>query len=66
MTDHPVDERQTGARSRPQDRGRPAGTIAQIISLLDDRNLSRAMRLLEPNPDESDATHCVRCVTRGE
>jgi hypothetical protein len=47
-------------------------TIGQIISVLDDRNLLRAMRLLEPereSPDPSDeqeTQRCVTCVTRGE
>jgi hypothetical protein len=50
-------------------------SISQIISALDDRNLSQAMRLLEPtaesaelspSPDRPDAPRCVRCVTRGE
>jgi hypothetical protein len=49
-------------------------SIGQIISALDDRNLLRAMRLLEPadseepspSPDRSDAPRCVRCTTHGE
>jgi hypothetical protein len=50
-------------------------TIGQIISALDDRNLTHAMRLLEPaaesaeptpSPDRDDASRCVRCATRGE
>jgi hypothetical protein len=59
MTDRPV-----AVRKNP-------GTIAQIISALDDRNLARAMRLLEPasesaEPDSPDAPRCVRCATHGE
>ena len=50
-------------------------TIGQIISALDDRNVLRAMRLLEPvsenselspKSDQQDAPRCVKCVTRGE
>jgi hypothetical protein len=57
-----------------EDRGR-SFTISQIISALDDRDVTRAMRLLEPapesgegkpNPDRDDAPRCVRCITRGE
>ena len=59
MTDRPVAVRKTPS------------TIAQLISALDDRNLSRAMRLLEPakegaEPDPQDAPRCVRCATHGE
>jgi len=59
MTDRPVAVR------------KPPTTIAQIISALDDRNLSRAMRLLDTasestEPDAQDAPRCVRCATRGE
>jgi hypothetical protein len=49
-------------------------TISQIISALDDRNVLRAMRLLEPaaesselSPkDQDDARRCVKCTSRGE
>jgi hypothetical protein len=49
-------------------------TISQIISALDDRNVLRAMRLLEPvaesaelSPkDRDDAPRCVKCATHGE
>jgi hypothetical protein len=50
-------------------------TIGQIISVLDDRNVLRAMRLLEPerespdpspNPDQQEGPRCVTCITRGE
>jgi hypothetical protein len=63
MNRHPTDERRLGF------------SISQIISALDDRNLSQAMRLLEPaperaepspEPDQRDAARCVRCATRGE
>jgi hypothetical protein len=59
MTDRPVAVRKTPS------------TIAQIISALDDRNLSRAMRLLDParesaESDQQDAPRCERCATRGE
>ena len=50
-------------------------TIGQIISALDDRNVLRALRLLEPagegshpslGPDQQDGPRCVNCVTHGE
>jgi hypothetical protein len=50
-------------------------TIGQIISALDDRNVLRAMRLLEPvsespepssDPDQPEGQRCVKCATRGE
>jgi hypothetical protein len=50
-------------------------TIGQIISALDDRNVLRALRLLEPagegsdpslSPDQQDGPRCTTCVTRGE
>ena len=53
----------------------PRTTIAQIISVLDDRNVLRAMRLLEPerespdpspNADQQETPRCVTCITRGE
>jgi hypothetical protein len=61
MSKHPAD-----VRVRPF-------TLGQLISALDDRNILRAMRVLEPadgaepssRPDERDG-RCVRCVTRGE
>jgi hypothetical protein len=56
--------------SRPaSDRG-ISFTISQLISALDDRNIVRAIRLLEPADDRSerskDAPRCERCITRGE
>jgi hypothetical protein len=60
---------------RPTDDRATSFTISQIISALDDRNLLRAMRLLEPaaesaelspSPDRPDAPRCVRCITHGE
>jgi hypothetical protein len=59
---------------RPTDDRGIGFTISQIISALDDRNVVRAMRLLEPGVESSDlsarnqddAPRCVRCVTRGE
>jgi hypothetical protein len=59
--------------SRPtNDRG-IGFTISQLISALDDRNVLRAIRLLEPDakssersPSDQDAPRCARCVTRGE
>ena len=48
-------------------------TISQLISALDDRNIVRAVRLLEPEaksaalpPNDRDAPRCERCITRGE
>jgi hypothetical protein len=50
-------------------------TIGQIISALDDRNVLRAVRLLEPasessepsaDPERQDGPRCVKCITRGE
>ena len=63
MTDRPVADR------------KPWAMIGQLLSALDDRNLSRAMRVLDPeresaepvhDPDQQDAPRCVRCATRGE
>jgi hypothetical protein len=58
MTDRPVADR------------RPWAMIGQLLSALDDRNLSRAMRVLDPerapDADQKDAPRCVRCATRGE
>jgi hypothetical protein len=59
--------------SRPtNDRG-IGFTISQLISALDDRNVLRAIRVLEPadksselSPSDENAPRCVRCVTRGE
>ena len=68
MTGHPFDLRKTPTAIKART------TIGQLISALDDRNLSAAMRLLEPasesaerspnDPDE--APRCVKCTTRGE
>jgi hypothetical protein len=46
-------------------------TIGQIISALDDRNVLRAVRLLEPasegsEPPADPQPRCVKCITRGE
>jgi hypothetical protein len=50
-------------------------TIGQIISALDDRNVLRAVRLLEPvsesaepsaDPQLQDGPRCIKCITRGE
>jgi hypothetical protein len=47
-------------------------TISQLISALDDRNIVRAVRLLEPAAEgaehakDQDPPRCERCVTRGE
>jgi hypothetical protein len=47
-------------------------TISQLISALDDRNIVRAIRLLEPADERSeqskdqDGPRCERCITRGE
>jgi hypothetical protein len=62
MANRPVADRKTRA------------TIGEIISALDDRNVLRAMRLLEPASEgaelslnsDHDETRCVKCATRGE
>jgi hypothetical protein len=47
-------------------------TISQLLSALDDRNVVRAVRLLEPaaeDPEQSPKDQnprCERCITRGE
>ena len=68
MTGHPFDVRKTPTAIKART------TIGQLISALDDRNLSAAMRLLEPasesaersQKDPDEATRCVKCTTRGE
>lgn len=51
---------------------RQQSLIGAIISVLDDRNLDAALRLLEPARKARDAApqeqapRCTRCVTRGE
>jgi hypothetical protein len=52
-------------------KGKAFGMIGQLLSALDDRNPSRALRVLEPasdggEPDGHRETRCVRCATRGE
>jgi hypothetical protein len=61
MSRRPTDDRETGF------------SISQLISALDDRNIVRAIRLLEPTGKSSepsskdqDAQRCERCITRGE
>jgi hypothetical protein len=60
---------------RPINDRRILTTIGQIISALDDRNVLRAVRLLEPasessrpsaDPEQQDGPRCVKCITRGE
>jgi hypothetical protein len=58
---------------RPTDDRGTLFTIGQLVSALDDRNLARAMRLLEPAPENSlapelrdEAPRCERCITHGE
>jgi hypothetical protein len=57
---------------RPTDDRGTLFTIGQLVSALDDRNLARAMRLLEPEratlaPElQDEAPRCLRCVTHGE
>jgi hypothetical protein len=47
-------------------------TISQLLSALDDRNIVRAVRLLEPMAEDSEHSkdqsppRCERCITRGE
>jgi hypothetical protein len=75
MPGHPAAHRaiETAAIETPA-AAKAQSTIAQIISALDDRNVLRALRLLEParetsesssGPDEA-APRCVTCITRGE
>ena len=44
--------------------------IGAILSILDDRNLEQALRVLAPARESPDAeqgqARCTRCVTRGE
>ena len=44
--------------------------IGAILSVLDDRNLEQALRVLAPARERPDAeqgqARCTRCVTRGE
>jgi hypothetical protein len=61
------------AMSRPPTDDRKTGfSISQLISALDDRNIVRAIRLLQPADERSeqskdqDAPRCERCITRGE
>ena len=59
---------------RPTDDRGTLFTIGQLVSALDDRNLARAMRLLEPDAEgaelapevQDEAPRCVRCITHGE
>jgi len=64
---------------RPTDDRGIGFTLSQLISALDDRNVVRAMRVLEPGVEsadrsasdpsaknQDDAPRCVRCATRGE
>ena len=59
---------------RPTDDRGTFFTIGQLVSALDDRNLARAMRLLEPAPQsatlapelQDEAPRCLRCITHGE
>jgi hypothetical protein len=48
-------------------------TISQLLSALDDRNVVRAVRVLEPGVEDSERSpkdqsppRCERCITRGE
>jgi hypothetical protein len=59
--------------SRPANQRGIGFTISQLISALDDRNIVRAVRLLEPaaedserSPKDQDPPRCERCITRGE
>ena len=61
MPDHPIADHETAVR-KPVDR-KIRTTIGQIISALDDRNVLRAMRLLEPKNDQPDEPRCVNCST---
>jgi hypothetical protein len=62
MSRRPTDDRGTGF------------SIGALISALDDRNILRAERLLEPaaenaelpSKDQDESPRCVKCITRGE
>jgi hypothetical protein len=57
--------------NRPAEDRASKFTLGQLISALDDRNIVRALHVLEPadsaerGPEQRDG-RCVRCVTRGE
>jgi hypothetical protein len=62
-------------KTHPPTTIRTQATIGQIIFGLDDRNVLRALRLLEPasessdsspNPGQQEGSRCVTCITRGE
>jgi hypothetical protein len=76
MQGHPIDDRKTDTVIKTAiktDTATKTGTtIGQIISALDDRNVLRALRLLEPategapGSDQPDGPRCVKCATHGE
>jgi hypothetical protein len=55
---------------RPAEDHTKRSLIGAILSVLDDRNLAAALRVLGPARESRDATReqarCARCVTRGE
>jgi hypothetical protein len=74
MQGHPIDDRKPDAVIKA-DTAIKTTTIGQIISALDDRNVLRALRLLEPategaepsaGSDQPDGPRCMTCVTHGE
>jgi hypothetical protein len=75
MPGHAIDDRKTDTAIKTETAIKTRTTIGQIISALDDRNVLRALRLLEPategpepsaGSDQPDGPRCVTCVTRGE
>jgi hypothetical protein len=66
MSSSPVDDdTQTAIKTPTAIKART--TIGQLISALDDRNVLRALRLLEPAAgDQQDGPRCVKCITTGE
>jgi hypothetical protein len=74
MPGHPAAHTAVRAAIETQPAAKTQTTIAQIISALDDRNVLRALRLLEPASETSESSSspdkagpaCVTCITRGE
>jgi hypothetical protein len=73
MPGSPIDDRETQTAIKTPTAVKTRTTIGQIISALDDRNVLRALRLLEPateggepGSDQQAGPRCVKCVTTGE
>ena len=71
MQGHPIDDRKIDTVIKTGTATKTRTTIGQIISALDDRNVLRALRLLEPategapGSDQQDE-RCMKCATHGE